>query len=276
MTVKAYAKINFILNVLGQRPDGYHQLETVMQALDFFDEIMIESASGPKTQIRLECSNKDMPTGESNLAWKAAVLMHDAFRKDQNDEICIGITKRIPMAAGLAGGSADAAAVLAGLAKLWNIDFKDVYPIAAKIGSDVPFCFANHEGIYSAIGTGTGTELTPLEPTECKILLAPSDKGLSTKTVYETLGTEVKPPFKTDAFVKNASLREKASFMGNHLADAAISLMPALLGTINSLKNIGSPLYTGVSGSGPTCFSVYPISAEFKEPAGMMFRRTLK
>ena len=276
MNIKAYAKINFVLNVLGQRPDGFHNVETVMQALDFFDVIKITAGRESKTAVFLDCEDKAVPAGEDNIAWKAAMLMHDTFRGDTNDGIYIDIMKRIPVAAGLAGGSADAAAVLAGLAKLWNIDPKDVYPVAAKLGSDVPFCFANHQGIYSALAAGTGTELTPLEPTECKVLLAPSADGLSTKAVYETLGSAVKKPFNTGAFRWNAPLKVKAASMGNHLADAALSLKPELSETLAALKGIDSPLYTGVSGSGPTCFSVYHKSVQFKEPEGMMLLETLK
>ena len=181
--LKAKAKVNLILNVLGKRPDGYHELQMVMQAIDLADDVRIEweRQTGEMAirgcflggmQIALDPGHKKLPSGPNNLAYQAASKMYDAFHRGRREVCTIEIRKNIPLAAGLAGGSTDAAAVIWGLARLWDLAPNEtdegmdpevrqtLFDIALSIGSDVPFCLAAAMGHTAAIAEGRGEKLT--------------------------------------------------------------------------------------------------------------------
>ncbi len=156
--LQANAKINLFLEVLDTRPDGYHNIETVFQSIDLHDVITLrESASGG---IEIRCDDPRVPLDSSNLAYKAAELLSHESGKRHGVEI--HILKRIPVGAGLAGGSTDAAATLIGLDELWGLgyDVDDLMKLGGKLGADVPFCIMGG----TALGQGRGDELTQLEP----------------------------------------------------------------------------------------------------------------
>ena len=261
--ITAYAKVNFILNVLGQRPDGYHEVETVMQAVGLHDSVTVgyESAAGaPGTDIFLDPGRPDLPADGDNLAWRAAVKMHERFHADKRDLIRICVVKRIPVAAGLAGGSADCAAVINGLARLWNIpDEQALLAAGAELGADVPFCILAQRGVPAAIGTGTGTELRPVEPTRCRIVLTTPPVSVPTRSVYGELSpADCAERADTDAFLSALPLKEKTAVMSNHLQAPAERLFPEIGSVIDAHGSLyPASLHTQLSGSGPTVFSVY-------------------
>lgn len=181
INVKAYAKINLILDIIGKRNDGYHLLKMVMQSVDLFDSVSV-SEDGDMGQIELQCTNDEVPKDESNIAWRAAKEFF-AYTGVENPGIKIKIKKRIPLDSGLAGGSADGAAVILALDKLFRCDLseEDLTEIGLKVGSDVPFCI---EG-GTMLVEGTGGIISPLpDIPDCFILLAKPQWGMSTKEAY--------------------------------------------------------------------------------------------
>ena len=307
MLIKAYAKVNLMLNILGKRPDGYHELESVMQAIDLHDDVFVESVDALEREgagdgkgwiIELDPGREDLPADRGNLAWRAAELMIQEFRPWFKGLIRIRIVKRIPAAAGLAGGSADGAAVLCGLARLWGIDELQaaagprhdaaggadaetpaknpaarLYALAAKLGADVPFCLAAQNGCPAALCTGTGTELRPVPPADAQLALCiPRGAALSTAAVYgEFRPADCGPRRSAGAFLSDSPLAEKAAAFGNDLYGPASRLCPQIAETVAALgRGIGSarPLYAGLSGSGPSCFAVYSSDADLSSAAG--------
>lgn len=248
MLVNAYAKVNLILNVLGKRPDGYHEIETFMQALPLCDEVEVNIKEGEGVLLR---ADNPRLNNVHNLAYAAAEKMLKRYKI--KNQVSISINKNIPLAAGLAGGSADAAAVITALAKLWNInDLNELFSIGAQLGSDVPFCIAACHGYKAAIGRGRGEKLEIVDPVDCEIELLFSDIFLpgKTKAVYAELKpSDYEVRNSIEAFMKAESLEEKLQFMGNHLEAPARRVF----------KNNGYELPEGdyhLSGAGPTLFRI--------------------
>ncbi|MDD3290719.1 MAG: 4-(cytidine 5'-diphospho)-2-C-methyl-D-erythritol kinase [Eubacteriales bacterium] len=277
--LKAYAKINLILNVLGKRPDGYHEVETVMQAVDLCDRIQTGWEPCPaglppyaspceafpgELAVDVRTSAPLLPTGPENLAYQAALLMHERFHRGLCERITVDIEKKIPVAAGLAGGSADGAAVLWALAGLWALPaqaFDPLLELAAQLGSDVPFCLMVHKGITACLATGRGTELQPVEPLDCKVLITTPDISVSTGDVYQALTPEDRAqPFDLKALLEAApkDVAKAAACMGNHLQAPALRLFPEIQKSIDWVRSLYNPLTVFVSGSGPSVVGVYP------------------
>ena len=287
MRQNAYAKVNLILNVLGTLPNGYHEVRMLMQAISLCDVVeaeLSEHVLGPQ----------DFAYGSRDLAYRAALLMAESFRPElicsALDEdglekapgvrgVSVSIEKRIPAAAGLAGGSADAAAVMICLARLWGIFgltegaegspddalIAGLCPLGAKLGSDVPFCIASQLGRPAAIASGTGTELEFVQPTDCAVTLYPSDLTLPDKTraVYRELKEEdCSPVYDIDAFLSAKTLAEKRSLMGNHLQSAAerilerLGIKPDPYFTPETKASSPVPKDAVLCGAGPTFFSI--------------------
>ena len=179
----AYAKLNLTLDVLGKRPDGYHDIKSVMQGISLRDDIEIDVGTGKPW--RLLCDKEDIPTDETNLAWKAAKVFFDTIGKDP-DGLEIRIVKRIPAQAGLGGGSADAAAVLRALNRHYDAPFSlpALAELGSKIGSDVPFCVL----CGTAIAEGRGDRLRPLpDMPDCIFVICKPDFSVSTPALYRVI-----------------------------------------------------------------------------------------
>ncbi|AIG73716.1 4-diphosphocytidyl-2C-methyl-D-erythritol kinase [Amycolatopsis sp. MJM2582] len=259
VTVRVPAKVNLHLSVGDVRPDGYHELVTVFQALSLTDEVTVAVTEDPGVEVYGE-GEGSVPTGANNLAWKAAqALAAHVGKADGESKVRVVLRKGIPVAGGMAGGSADAAATLVGLASLWKLDISrdELAGIAAKLGSDVPF--ALYGG--TALGTGRGEQLVPvLSRHTFHWVLAFDQRGLSTPRVFgelDKLREEGSPPrigshTPVVEALASGDPRQLALLLGNDLQAAAVSLRPGLRRTLRAGVNAGALAGT-VSGSGPTC-----------------------
>ena len=256
VTVRVPGKVNLYLAVGDRREDGYHELTTVFHAVSLLDEVTVRNADVLSLELVGEGADK-LPTDERNLAWQAAELM--AEHVGRAPDVSIMIDKSIPVAGGMAGGSADAAAVLVAMNSLWelNVPRRDLRVLAARLGSDVPF--ALHGG--TALGTGRGEELaTVLSRNTFHWVLAFADSGLSTPAVFnelDRLRADGDPPRLEEAGPVLAALaagdpEQLAPLLGNELQAAAVSLEPTLRRALGAGVDAGA-LAGNVSGSGPTC-----------------------
>jgi 4-diphosphocytidyl-2-C-methyl-D-erythritol kinase len=266
VTVRVPGKVNLYLAVGDRRDDGYHELTTVFHAVSLLDEVTVSNADVLSLELAGE-GVESLPTDDRNLAWQAAELMADHVGRAP--DVAISIEKSIPVAGGMAGGSADAAAVLVAMNTLWELGVprRDLHTLAAQLGSDVPF--ALHGG--TALGTGRGEELaTVLARNTFHWVLAFADRGLSTPAVFseidrlrETAGAgRDQPPRLEDpepvlAALASGDPAELAPLLGNDLQPAALSLDPGLRRTLRAGAEAGA-LAGIVSGSGPTCAFLCP------------------
>jgi 4-diphosphocytidyl-2-C-methyl-D-erythritol kinase len=256
VTVRVPGKVNLYLSVGDRREDGYHEVTTVFHAVSLLDEVTVRNSDSLSLEITGEGA-ATLPADERNIAWQAAELM--AEHVGRSPDVDITIEKSIPVAGGMAGGSADAAAVLVAMNNLWETGLarRDLHTLAARLGSDVPF--ALHGG--TALGTGRGEELaTVLARTTFHWVLAFSSGGLSTAAVYseiDRLREGNDPPRLSDQQQLLGALAtgdpyDLAPLLGNDLQAAAISLDPGLRRTLRAGTEAGA-LAAIVSGSGPTC-----------------------
>jgi 4-diphosphocytidyl-2-C-methyl-D-erythritol kinase len=256
VTVRVPGKVNLYLSVGDRREDGYHEVTTVFHAVSLLDEVTVRNSDSLSLEITGEGA-ATLPADERNIAWQAAELM--AEHVGRSPDVDITIEKSIPVAGGMAGGSADAAAVLVAMNNLWETGLarRDLHTLAARLGSDVPF--ALHGG--TALGTGRGEELaTVLARTTFHWVLAFSKGGLSTGAVYseiDRLREGNDPPRLSDQQELLGALAtgdpyDLAPLLGNDLQAAAISLDPGLRRTLRAGTEAGA-LAAIVSGSGPTC-----------------------
>lgn len=256
VTVRVPGKVNLYLAVGDRREDGYHELTTVFQAVSLLDEVTVRNADVLSLEVVGEGADK-LPTDERNLAWQAAELM--AEHVGRAPDVSIMIDKSIPVAGGMAGGSADAAAVLVAMNSLWelNVPRRDLRMLAARLGSDVPF--ALHGG--TALGTGRGEELaTVLSRNTFHWVLAFADGELLTPAVFTELDRlreagdppRLAGPGPVLAALAAGDPQQLASLLGNEMQAAAVSLNPRLRRTLRAGVEAGA-LAGIVSGSGPTC-----------------------
>jgi 4-diphosphocytidyl-2-C-methyl-D-erythritol kinase len=252
--IKARAKINLTLDVIGKRPDGYHEVAMVMQTIDLHDLITLTAIT---EGIKITANNPEIPLGPENLVYKAVELIKPA---GFSGGIHIHIEKNIPMAAGLAGGSTDAAAVLKGLNSLWrlNLSLDELLGLGSRIGSDVPFCIL--EG--TALATGRGEKLTPLAAApELWLVLAKPPIGISTKVVYSRFD-----PDRVERRPDNAAMIEAlaAGDIGkirdnlvNVLESVTLRLYPEVSVLKDQVYRAGAEDVL-MSGSGPAVFGLAP------------------
>ncbi|GAA4471349.1 4-(cytidine 5'-diphospho)-2-C-methyl-D-erythritol kinase [Rhodococcus olei] len=256
MTVRAQSKVNLHLGVGDLREDGYHELTSVFQALSLSDDVVLADADELSVQVRGEDAAA-VPTDRTNLAWRAAELV--AQRAGRAPDVAITIVKGIPVAGGMAGGSADAAATLVGLNELWRLGLgrAELFELGAQLGSDVPFTLHG----LTALGTGRGEELLPvLSRNSFHWVLALAKEGLSTPAVFrelDRLRAVGNPPRLggADALIRALAAGDPAALaplLGNDLQPAALSLQPGLRRTLRAGTAAGA-LAGIVSGSGPTC-----------------------
>ena len=255
-TVRVPGKVNLYLGLGARRADGYPELPTVFHAVSLADDVTVRAADILSLRVHGEGAG-EVPADARNLAWQAAELMAEHVGRAPDVEITID--KSIPVAGGMAGGSADAAAVLVGINALWELGVprRDLHAIAARLGSDVPF--ALHGG--TALGTGRGEELTTvLARNTFHWVLAFGAGGLSTAAVYaeiDRLRAAGQPPQLADpepllTALSSGDPHELAPLLGNDLQPASLSLEPNLRRTLRAGAESGA-LAGIVSGSGPTC-----------------------
>jgi 4-diphosphocytidyl-2-C-methyl-D-erythritol kinase len=263
--VRCPAKVNLYLRVVGRRPDGYHDLVTVMQALTLADELTIIPEGGSGPAVRLECDRDDLGPTADNLVVRAARAFQEECGRDL--KVRLVLDKRIPVAAGLGGGSSDAAGTLLALNEMAGgpLDYPGLHRLATRLGADVPFFLKRQP----AVGRGTGTRLSDLPLRPYWYLLANPGVPLSTGWVYENLdlaGLAAAPtPEAWDPDHPETWLR-------NDLATVAMRRFPELARVLDALKQAGARCQ-GMSGSGPTVFGLYP-TGEAARQAGQEIRRT--
>ncbi|MBC8121150.1 MAG: 4-(cytidine 5'-diphospho)-2-C-methyl-D-erythritol kinase [Gemmatimonadaceae bacterium] len=254
--LRTAAKVNLFLEILAERPDGYHEVVMILQSLDLVDLVELV----PARAISVVCTHPLVPTDRTNLVWQAAELLQQAC--GVADGVEIKLDKRIPVAAGLAGGSADAAAVLVGLNMLWQLGLtqKELQVLAARLGSDIPFCVSGG----TALATGRGEVLSPLPVLDGLhlVLVKPRDLQVSTAWAYRTYraGRSVSMPAKSNsanmvAAVTSRDAKRIASLLYNDLEAAVLPTHPEVARLRRQLLEYGA-LGTLMSGSGPTVFGL--------------------
>ncbi|WP_102348002.1 4-(cytidine 5'-diphospho)-2-C-methyl-D-erythritol kinase [Bacillus sp. Marseille-P3661] len=251
--VKAPAKINLSLDVLHKRDDGYHEVRMIMTTIDLADRIELEGLE--EDTIKIVSENRFVPEDDRNLAYQAASLLKKRYGVDRG--VAISITKVIPVAAGLAGGSSDAAATLRGLNKLWGLGLSldKLAELGAEIGSDVSFC------VYggTAIATGRGEKIIHIDsPPPCYVILAKPTMGVSTADIYRNLKLDhiVHPDI--DAMVtaiKNQDFKGICQNVGNVLESVTLELYPEVRQIRQQMERFGADAVL-MSGSGPTVYGL--------------------
>lgn len=256
MKIEAPAKINLGLDVIRRRPDGYHEVDMIMQTIDLFDTVTIEKTGEPG--IILSTNRLDLPNDEGNLAYRAAKLLFETCG-DKESGVRIHIEKRIPMAAGLAGGSTDCAAALSGMNTLFSygLSMEKLMELGKTLGADVPYCLLQG----TARSQGIGEKLTTLpKMMSCPVLIAKPGVSVSTKAVYEGLRLDEKTKHPDiDALeedIRRQDLSALAGDMGNLLATVTEELHPEIREIIRLMESLGA-LRAMMSGSGPTVFGLF-------------------
>ncbi len=261
ITIHAHAKINLALDVLNRRPDNYHNVRMVMQSLALSDTLTLQkkSAKGITLSVQNAASHPDIPWDRDNLIHKAAKAFMDAYGIEGG--VHISTEKQIPSAAGLAGGSADAAATLHGMNQLFemNASLEELQAIGVQLGADVPFCLMQG----TALAEGIGEQLTPLKPAPALFcVLVKPEAGISTKQVYEQLNIKKAKHPDIDASLKaieESSIPALCSTLENILEPVALGLCPQIAAIEEKLSIFGA-LGTCMSGSGPTVYGLFTDS----------------
>ncbi|MCL1972380.1 MAG: 4-(cytidine 5'-diphospho)-2-C-methyl-D-erythritol kinase [Endomicrobia bacterium] len=254
ITFKAPAKINLYLEITGKRPDGYHNLESIMQTVSLYDEITVEDAPGG---INLECDNKNLPSNSSNIVYKAAEAVRNRFNIQKG--VKITLKKEIPTGAGLGGGSSDAAAAIKALVKLWNIKTQktELEQIAAKLGADVAFFLTGG----TALCEGTGEIVTPLlSIRKMPVVLANPGFGVLTASIYKKVTFPLTNPRKIHTIKK---LICDGSFNENYALKYCFNRLEEFVfpdySEIAKIKSVMADLGCAslMSGSGATVFGIF-------------------
>lgn len=277
VTVKGYAKINLGLDVIGKLENGYHLLRSVMQQIDLYDTVELSRLSEAAVtdngmRITLTSDSDAVPLDQSNLAYKAAKLLleHDSI----SEGVHIHITKRIPVAAGLAGGSTDAAAVFMGMNELFGLGHSkdELQELGVKLGADVPFCIMGG----TALAEGIGEKLTPIQTMpEMYIVIAKPSIGVSTKYVYENLRLEQVTHPDTEkilAAMQRKDLAEMTGLLGNVLESVTIEKYPLIRELKDAMLETGA-VGSLMSGSGPTVFGIFDTMEKAAEAEKQMRRK---
>ncbi len=273
LVVQAPAKVNLTLHILGKRKDGYHDLDSVMQKLDLADTVTLSLRNKPG--IQLSCPGSDLPEDESNLVWKAAEsFLHEAGLESTYG-ISIVLDKNIPVAAGLGGGSSDAASVLTGMNRLFEnrLPEKTLLRLAKSLGADVPFFVISHSAVR-AKGIGERMEFHE-SLSDCSVLLVNPGFSVSTAWVYENFTlTRVDK----DSNLSNSSEKDDVNGMVSSLYNDLEAVTVEQYPELTSIKNV--MLEQGasgalMSGSGPTVFGIFPDqsgreSVHLRECAGKL------
>lgn len=268
MERKAYAKINLGLDVLRRRADGYHEVKMVMQTVDLWDRLTFAKKNQPG--IELSVGDAALPDGKDNLICRAAELVMKEKKIEQG--VKITLDKNIPIAAGMAGGSTDAAAVFHGLNELFGLsmDMEEMKRLGVKIGADVPYCIMGG----TALSEGIGEILTSLPaPPQCVLVVAKPDINVSTRFVYENLHVDrLADHPDIDGMVqaiKEKSLEGIVSRLGNVLETVTTREYPVIEEIKNKMKENGAAGAL-MSGSGPTVFGIFTEQDPAQAAAGLI------
>jgi 4-diphosphocytidyl-2-C-methyl-D-erythritol kinase len=257
--VPSFAKINWTLEILGRRVDGYHELRTILQTVEFCDQLHF---ARNETEITLTCAHPEVPCDETNLIYRAALLLKELTGCDKGARI--HLQKRIPLGAGLGGGSSNAAITLLALIRLWELDIApgDLFRLGAQLGSDVPFFFFGGTGI----GIGRGAEVYPISDMEAQyLLLVNPGIHVPTREIYGNLPSELtssaavnKMPFSLQAAY--AAMRRGHWKLQNDLERPALALYPVIGQVKQRLRDLQATAVL-MSGSGATVFAVFESEA---------------
>lgn len=291
-SIKAYAKINLSLDVLGKRPDGYHEVRMIMQQIDLWDRVTVGiKEEAPEIalemdapRITLTSDSNELPCDETNLAWKAAALILTLFPgASAGQNVSIHIEKNIPIAAGLAGGSADGAAVLHALNRLLclGLSLKELMELGVKLGADVPFCLMGQAAAAPALGfsradastcaeaTGIGECLSPLPPLRAWVLLSKPQATVSTAEVYGALRiSEITERPDNDKIIESLHEGDPVKLyknMYNILEKVSELRYPVIVYTKNMMALPDQNGKVMMSGSGPTIFALSPNKEELEQ-----------
>lgn len=253
--LKALGKINLGLDVLGKRENGYHDVRMVMQTIYVYDNVTIQKTK--ESGIVVNTNLFYLPTDENNIAYQAAKLLMDEFQIQEG--VTITLDKHIPVAAGMAGGSSNAAAVLVGMNQLFGLglSMEDLMDRGVRLGADVPYCVMRG----TVLAEGIGEILTPLPPLpKCYVLVAKPGISVSTKMVYERLdASKIEKHPDIDAIIaglKQGNLEQVAMSMGNVLENVTIELYPEINQIKQKMLEAGA-INAMMSGSGPTVFGIF-------------------
>lgn len=263
ISLKALAKINLGLDVVRRREDGYHEVRMIMQTIHLFDRVNIEKTSEPGIKIKTNLSY--LPVNKNNLIYKAGKLLMNEF--DITDGVSVDLDKRIPVAAGMAGGSTDAAAMLYGMNKMFGLglSMQELKDRGVKIGADVPYCLMRG----TALAEGIGEKLKSLPPMiKCPVLIAKPQISVSTKFVYENLKLDGKAKHPDiDQLIKDIKTKDLqgvCDHMGNILETVTIPNYPIIAEIKKNMIENGA-VGAMMSGSGPTVFGLFNDAEKAKQ-----------
>lgn len=262
---RAYAKINIGLDVLRRRADGYHEVKMIMQTVDLYDELILEKT--PQAGISLQTDNEELPAGSDNLVCRAAELL---FREHGTEGgVRILLTKRIPIAAGMAGGSSDAAAAMRGLNRLFGMGYSvsRLQELGVKLGADIPYCIVGG----TMLSEGIGEKLTPLPaPPEAFLVIAKPDINVSTAFVYGNLHADTLPYHPDiDGMARalgEGSLQGITDRLGNVLETVTVKEYPVIDRIKTRMRECGAENAL-MSGSGPTVFGIFREKEKARQAA---------
>lgn len=253
--LKAYGKINLGLDVIRKRPDGYHDLDMIMQMVDVYDDIVITKNKTGKIEVKTDTAV--LSNGKDNLAYMAAKMLMDEFKI--KDGVNIYINKRIPIAGGMAGGSSDCATTLMGINQLFELGLskEELMERGVKLGADVPYCVLGG----TAIARGIGEVLIPLPaPADCHVIIAKPPVSVSTAYVYghiKPLEITKRPDIEAMAqSIKDGDLKKMASLIYNVMEDVTVGEYP-IISEIKQVMLDNGALNSIMSGSGPTVFGLF-------------------
>ncbi|MEG0806296.1 MAG: 4-(cytidine 5'-diphospho)-2-C-methyl-D-erythritol kinase [Lachnospiraceae bacterium] len=271
--LKAYAKINIGLDVIGKRPDGYHEVNMVMQTVTLHDTVYLSIRTKPEITVRTNLYY--LPCNENNLAYQAAKLLMEEFHLTNG--IDIRLKKEIPVAAGMAGGSTDAATVLVGMNRLFELGLtrKELMKRGVQLGADVPYCIMRG----TALAEGIGEQLTKLPPMpKCVVLVAKPPVSVSTKNVYELLDGMHKQEHPDIPGIlegiKCGKLEQIIPHMGNILESVTVAMHPQIMYLKELMLREGA-MQAMMSGSGPAVFGFFYQKEQAEKVANLLKEKNL-
>lgn len=294
ITIQSFGKINLTLDVLERLPNGYHRVEMILQQVELHDDVAVRWVPGKEPgRILVRTNRPYLPTDERNLAWQAARLAWDRWGGDRRGTLRIDIKKRLPVAAGLAGGSSNGAAALHAVNRLWNLglSLEELCRAGASLGADVPFCIMGQaawdptvSGDFKgdslaagcALATGTGTELTPIHGLDAWVVLSKPPVSVSTRDAYQGLDLETVTARPDNGEMIRALAAKDwpviQKNMINVLENYTLKRYDNVVYTKNKMKYISPEAPVLMSGSGPTVYGIFP-TRDAAQPAYQGMKR---